>query len=792
MGLSFFETMRGQVVDEQGKSHPAEFSLKVEAASLSRLFTTGKARISGLLQARPWLEDCAVSGELWIDPLIHRRLLYDLQGTDSEGQRWRLYGQKSLSLGRPIYSMTHLKAGLWRGEEKVGEGMILFDLHDLPAFLKSFQLQSSVRRVDIGGGNNLNDPAPALLDDAQLRLVAALAEVLIAPTQTVPAADFKTFELLKRFLPALPPNLVDGFLACLTILDGLCRLVTRRRFEKLALSERQQFLKWLESWRPLGEGLVYILAMPIKAAHFSRSDYLSAIGYTIPATVLKDETPRYMERVSTASELPHYSSLDVDVVVVGTGAGGGPAAATLAEAGLAVAIVEEGHYHRRSSFGGAPEARLLKFWRDGGMTISIGNVPISIPTGKLVGGSTAINSGTSFRTPDSVLQEWLDAGFPDDFKPTRFARYLDKISAELQIAPGSREWLGEIASLVGRGADAMGLKHGALPRNAPDCDGQGQCAIGCPTDAKRSTNVSYIPRALQAGAHCFTGMKVRHVLFQGSRAAGVEAQGTDAAGAPRTLIIRARAVVLACGTLYSPLLLQDSGIRLPHTGKNLTIHPALGQFARYDHDLKPWNAIPQSYGIEGLVDPRLRYEGFYAPPSLSAPVVPLWGEALSHWMGAGGKVGQFGFMARDPASGSVRWGPYHRPLIRYDLHPNIVSLFTRGSSALAELLLRGGALEVLTGVGGAGVVHSIEEAKAMALRCYKATDFRAMGFHPLGTCRMAASEQSGVVDTNSKVFGTDNLYIMDGSIVPTSLGVNPQVTIMAMATRAAELLAQRL
>ena len=287
-------------------------------------------------------------------------------------------------------------------------------------------------------------------------------------------------------------------------------------------------------------------------------------------------------------------------------------------------------------------------------------------------------------------------------------------------------------------------------------------------------------------------MKVTRLLRRGRRVAVVEARGQGTHGAPRLLRIQARAVVVACGSFGSPLILAANHVRLPALGRNLSVHPALGMFARCAEDVAPWRAIPQSYGVEGLVDPRVRFEGFYGPPQLSAPAYPYHGAELTRWMDAQARVVQYGFMVRDRNVGRVRRGPGGLPSIHYDITPDVLDLFRKAAAILAELLLRGGAQEVLTGIRPALKVKTLAEARALADLELKPADFQAMAFHPLGTCRMGASAASAVVDFEHRVFGTDNLYVMDGASVPTSLGVNPQVTIMAMATRAAEILAQRL
>jgi choline dehydrogenase-like flavoprotein len=239
-------------------------------------------------------------------------------------------------------------------------------------------------------------------------------------------------------------------------------------------------------------------------------------------------------------------------------------------------------------------------------------------------------------------------------------------------------------------------------------------------------------------------------------------------------------------------MLQDNGFKLPWIGKNLSIHPAIGMFARSPKIQSPWRAIPQSYGVEGLVDERVRFEGFYAPPQLSAPMLGMVGQKLTHWMDAQPNLSQYGFMVRDHNVGTVHRGPGGRPLIRYDVTADVHSLLQNGASTLAELLLRGGAEEVWAGVGPVDSITTIDEAKAIASLSLRPSDFRTMAFHPLGTCRMGSNSEQSVVDFEHRVHGMENLYVVDGSTVPTSLGVNPQITIMAMAERAATLLSDRL
>ena len=786
MGTTFFETMSGELRDDAGVAHHVAFDVRATSRRPLWRLSEGRQALSGTIRAAPWVDGVACAGTLEVAPL-RRRLVYELSFVGEDGGTYALFGQKDLHPLRPWASMTELATTLSRGGQPLARGTLRFDANDLPAFLASFSSLTALGSVDLGGPAPIAPPPP--LTPAELDALRGFTAAIIAPGRITPAPDQATIDGVVRRLPHLPPHVVALGRAGLRGLDGLARARTGRGLSALHPDEAERLLTLIE--RLGGGAVLHTLSLPVKTAHWCRADYLAALGLVDAPAPRPEAPPKWMVRHHPPEDIGPDEELEVDVAVVGTGAGGGAIAAALAEAGLAVVMIEEGRYHGRPDIAGPADARLLRFWRDAGMQIGLGASPISIPTGRLVGGSTAINSGTCFRTPDPVLVEWRLAGLPADFHPARFAPWLDRVESVLQVAPAGPEHLGAIAAIIARGAEAVGAAHGPLRRNAPGCDGQGVCVYGCPTDAKRSSNVSWVPRALAAGAELYTGLSVRQALMRGRRCVGLVATGQD--GAPRRLTVRARAVVVACGALESPLLLARSGVRLPWLGRNLSCHPALGVFGRFEQDLdEPWRAIPQAYGFHGIVDPRVRFEGFYAPPGLAMGGLALRGAALTRWMDDWRRVGAFGFMVKDPGTGRVRPGPGGRPLLTWTMTPDVRDLLQRGYAALAEVLLRGGAVEVLSAVDGVPSVTTVEAARAIATQRLRPADFHLMGFHPLGTCRMAGSVEQGVVDGDHQVFGTEGLYVVDGASVPTSLGVNPQLTIMAMALRAGDRLAARL
>ncbi|WP_405495446.1 GMC family oxidoreductase N-terminal domain-containing protein [Nocardia sp. NBC_00511] len=784
MPLTFFETMRGELHDAAGHAHHVAVDLRCESGRALGFVTNGRSHLTGTIRAIPWADGAAVTGTLVALPVTKRLMRYELEFRDDEGRGWRLSGHKDVRWLRGAHaSLTNLDATLYREGEEIAHGRMQFFANDYPSFLRSFQPWTSLRD-DLADGSH---PVSAF-GAHQRATVRALAEALIVADGVVPPVDEGTVDRIESYVGHMTPLMQSGLKVAVRGLDAAARASHRKSFSALPTAERGAVLEAARHSATLRHA-VDAVETPVRIAHFSDRRYLDAIGAPDYRSSLLEQQPGWMANVTTPDGLPGHDSVDCDVVVIGTGAGGAAVAARLTEQGLGVVMVEEGEYARRAQFQGDLGERTQKYWRDGGYNLAVGNSVLGISTGRLVGGTTAINSGTAFRTPDAVLREWLEAGFPSDFEPERFKPYLDEVEAELGITAADPRYLGRVAQIIGHGADVLGAAHGPLPRNAVGCDGQGQCVYGCPTDAKRSSNVSWVPRALKGGAQLFTNLTVTRILMSGGRATGVLAEGQDAHGAPRTLEVRARAVVAATGTLMTPLLLRRNGITLPALGRNLSVHPSLGAVALMPSAGAPWDQIPQGYHVRAPEDDLVTFEGVAIPPQFAAAVLPFHGARLSEWMNRWAHTEQFGAMVRDTGTGSVHHGPGGRTLVRYSVSPRVQSALQYACATLAELFLHGGAEQVALPIAGTPPIRTLDQARTVAEVSLSPRQFRMMGPHPLGTARMGADARGAVVDFEHRVFGTTGLYVVDGSVIPTSLGVNPQVTIMAFALRAADLIA---
>ena len=444
--------------------------------------------------------------------------------------------------------------------------------------------------------------------------------------------------------------------------------------------------------------------------------------------------------------------MKADVCVIGTGAGGAVAAAELAEGGMDVVVLEQGGVRSTQDATGRPRDVLPRLYRDGGQVATLGRPPLMLPLGQGTGGTTFVNSGTCFRTPQPLLGHWR-ATIGIDLTDAHFER----VERALGVATVTPELAGRNAAIIRRGAERLGWSGGYLQRNARGCQGTGVCAFGCPTGAKQHAGDVYLPRAQRAGARLITNAKAARIEHDRGRATGVTtADGTT---------IHAPHVVVAAGAIHTPLLLARS--HLAHSralGRNLTVHPATAVWGVFDEIVDMSHGVPQSYYVDEFADEGLVLEGIAGPPDYLAMSAPVAGDDLRELMLAHRHVAQCGLMIRDRSRGRIA-SILGRPVVRYDLHPDDLATVRKGLARLEELMRAAGATKVLV-----------------------PDPHKLVGFHPLGTARASADPQDGAVDGNLSLHGATGIHLADGSAVPGPLGVNPQITIMALASR----LAQRL
>jgi len=630
----------------------------------------------------------------------------------------------------------------------------------------------------------------SILSDREHRTLVALCEAVVPGGRLIPAGDDATARRAEGVLAQGDPLEVTAIRGGLALLDAWTFARTLRPFARLDRHRREQLLAEIsdrsESRHVPLRLAIRALVSVVKAAHFDDRALFARLGCVYSPDVSREKAPRWMAAVTDASTIEGPLEIACDVVVVGTGAGGAVIAKELAERGHAVAMVEEGAYYGRADFAGERLANYRKMYRHRGTFLTLGNVPIMLPTGRTVGGTTTINSGTCFRAPPDVLAQWVEQGL-SDLAPERLARHYARVERLIGVGVNSPASLGRIPALVARGCERLGISdHGPLLRNAPECDGQGVCCFGCPTDAKRSTNVSYVPLALQKGARLLTGVRVERVLFDHGAAVGIEGHANGVA-----VRVGARATVIACGTLETPLLLVRSGLLHGRggLGRNLTIHPAGGVAAIFDEVVDGSRGVPQGYAItqfrrsEGLT-----FEGAFVPLEMATASNGMVGRTLVAFAESFNHMALFGYMVSDKGSGGVRAGPGGRPVVWYSVGERDRARLQRGAVLLSRIWFEAGARRVLPAIAGWSRLDMPADVDRMARAHIPAHAMDLSAYHPLGTARMGLDPRTSVVGLDHAVHGAAGLYVVDGSVLPSSLGVNPMLTIMAMATRAAEIL----
>jgi choline dehydrogenase-like flavoprotein len=469
-----------------------------------------------------------------------------------------------------------------------------------------------------------------------------------------------------------------------------------------------------------------------------------------------------------------------DVVVVGSGAGGAFAARELARAGRRVVVVEEGRrWTVADARGRSPLERFGGAYRDGGSTVALGVPPVALPIGRAVGGTTVVNSGTCFRPPPPVAAGWHRRHGLALAAPDRLAARLDDVEATLGVAPGPLEVLGRNGALALEGAAALGWSAAPLRRNAPGCRGSCQCALVCPQNAKAGVHLNALPQACAAGATIVARLRVRRLLHDRGAVTGVEALRRDGS----VVRLRAPVVVVAAGATETPPLLRRSGLGgHPRLGRGLSVHPALGAAGRFAEPVVPWRGILQSVGVEELHDRHgILIEATATPPGMGSMVLPGHGRALLDRLADAGHVATLGAMIADAPAGRVLGA--RRAVVAYRLTREDGARLVRALGAMAELLLAAGAEEVELG-GGAPVVRSRAGLPA-ALEQVRVRGLHLAAFHPTGTAAAGADPAHHPVDDRGRLRGVRGAVVADASILPSCPGVNPQVSVMALAAEAA-------
>ncbi len=506
---------------------------------------------------------------------------------------------------------------------------------------------------------------------------------------------------------------------------------------------------------------------------------------------------------------PPPVTLDCDVAIVGSGAGAGITAELLARAGLKVVMIEEGPLRSSTDFNQQESVAYPSLYQESAAR-KTEDKAISILQGRCVGGSTTVNWTSSFRTPPATLAYWRHQYGLTDYTEALLSPYFGQAEVRLAISP----WLtppNENNDLLRRGAARLGLPAAAIQRNVKGCWNLGSCGMGCPTNAKQSMLVTTIPSALDRGATLLTETRAQRFEFVGNQihalhcVAVLSNGATDETRAP--MRVTARHYVLAAGAINSPALLLRSGAVDPHghLGRRTFLHPVVVSAAVMPEKVEGWQGAPQTIYTDHFletdpIDGRMGYKLEAPPlhPVIFASTVTGYGAEHAALLRQFPKTHVLLALLRDgfhPDSpgGKVGVRSDGSASLDYPLSDFVMDGARRALLSMAEIQFAAGAQQVLPVHEQARPYTRWQDARdALLALPMKPLLTKFMSAHVMGGCGMAGSENQGVTRPDGRHWQIGNLSVHDGSIFPTSIGANPQLSIYGIVNRLAQSLVREL
>ena len=513
-------------------------------------------------------------------------------------------------------------------------------------------------------------------------------------------------------------------------------------------------------------------------------------------------------KVIDASSLKADLALETDIAIVGTGAGGGTAAEILSAAGLSVVMIEEGPLATSSDFHMLEREAYPQLYQESAAR-KTRDKAINILQGRCVGGGTTVNWTSSFRTPSATLAHWSRTFGIEGFTDADLAPWFERVEHRLNITP----W--EVAAnenndALRRGARALGIPVATIRRNVKGCWNIGYCGLGCPTNAKQSMLVTAIPEALSNGATLLTRTRAWKFDHSGGHVSALNCVGLDARGtdpSPRRIVVRARTFIAAGGAIGTPALLLRSAAPDPAAivGKRTFLHPTVVSAALMPHRVDGYAGAPQTvysdHFLDSLpVDGPIGYK-LEAPPLHPVLVATtLCGDGAAHarWMRELPRMQVLIALMRDgfhPESqgGTVSLQGDGTPLLDYPLNDYFWDGARRALASMAEIQFAAGATMVMpVHASGASYADWTQARSSIAALPLKPQVAPVVSAHVMGGSPLGPDPTRAVADLDGRHHHLDNLYVFDGSLFPTSIGANPQLSIYGIVTRLASSLAQRL
>lgn len=676
----------------------------------------------------------------------------------------------------------------------------------------------------------------------QRETLDALCRCMVPAAYDKPGAHLDLATAVEEQLNSADPALRRQFALLLTLFGSALNCATGGgrglRFSRMPAEEQDRMLRvWERSRIGVRRTIFQAFRRLILSTYYAQPESHAAIGYRGPLylrgvvlpwegalpgdqrddePVARSHQPAVLPVLARAappgsvvqgSEVDADLTLAADVCVIGTGAGGAVAAARLAEAGQEVVLLEEGGYWSSADFTESEAEMVPRLYADRGLRAT-DDLAVSLLQGRCVGGGTTVNWMMTLRTPDFVLDEWSRNHSTEDMSPSAMATVFERIEDEIHARPVPTDAHNPNNSLFIDGATRLGWNARAAVNNAKQCVRAGFCAIGCRYDAKQSTLVTYVPRARAAGARLYSDARVERVEIAEPRAQRalkrVHCTLLDReSGAPRrSLTVNTPTVVLAAGAVGTPVILQRSGLGGGGVGRFLRLHPTTAALGIYDREVYGPAGIPQSAVCDDFLHGNGDGYGFWIEcpallPGLAAAAVTEFGASHRRIMQRFANFGSLIVLVRDGAGldrsdGGVTVSCRGRVRIRYRVSQSTARMLRDGTATAARIHLAAGAREVQTLHSPAVRLRTEADVAAVNAAACGHNQINLFSAHVNGTCRIGRSPQTSGCTPEFERHGAPGIYVADGSLLPTAPGVNPQLTIMAVADVAASRILSRL
>jgi long-chain-alcohol oxidase len=574
------------------------------------------------------------------------------------------------------------------------------------------------------------------------------------------------------------------------------------RFSGLPSEEKNQILlSWADSRLTLRRaafqalrkavGFLYVmLAGPAAEANA----VWKKLGYPGPIGVQRREAPPGLKVIVPQEEV----NLKCDVCVIGSGAGGGVAAAVLAAAGKEVIVLEAGGYFDDADFDGAELAGFQRLYAECGFA-STRDHSVGFLAGECLGGGTVVNYTTSFRTPYEIREEWADEGVWW-IRGAEYTKSLDAVCQRISVNTDHNR-VSKREQVLERGLKRLGWHVDAMPRNVIACEqGKlcGYCGYGCTIGAKQSTVKTWLTDAQAHGAKFVVETRAERVRIERGAASGVEARSKQG----HRVVVKCKSVVAACGAIHTAALLLRSGLANDHIGRHLHLHPVSNISGIFEEEILPWEGTMQAiYSDEHRYltgNYGVKYETTALQPVIAMAVMP-WRqpEDFRRRMQQLKNTSAIGVLLRDRGTGRVTIDREGYPVSRYTLSDFDRRHMQLGFQGAAEILEKAGAKRIYS---PHAKLCSYEPGKNGSIETF-VRDMDAAGwgnaqlalfsFHIMGTARLGDSPSVSATNPDGETWEVKNLFVMDGSSFPSASGVNPMISIEAIAHRNAGVLAAR-